>query len=153
MCAWVFAMVFAALLVWSPFFRQACLAAVLMLTMLVALVSAARAQTPGWHPTGEWQCKGGIVRIISSTDGRGAVNFEIKGAWFDNHYTLRRGNMFYNGTPCITIGDPMAFVMEGMQGSTTGKRPLVPCDQIRNPTEKDFERCGDLSDEVDRVNR
>jgi hypothetical protein len=97
-----------------------------LLIVAVALLGAVQpvwAQAPGWRPTGEWQCKGGLVRIISSTDGLGAVNFEIKGAWFDNHFTLRRGNMFYNGEPCFAIGDPMAFVLEGRVGSTTGKRP------------------------------
>jgi hypothetical protein len=43
MCALLAAMILAALLVWSPFFRQACLAAALLFAMLVALVSAARA--------------------------------------------------------------------------------------------------------------
>jgi hypothetical protein len=53
MCAWIFAMAFAAFLVWSPFFRQACLAAALLLVALVALVSAARAQ-PGTAEISQW---------------------------------------------------------------------------------------------------
>jgi hypothetical protein len=94
-----------------------------LLVLVAALASPANAQSPGpgWTPTGEWQC-GPHVRIISSTDGFGAVNFEIKGAWFDNNYTLRRGTLYYNGVPCGQLGDPMAFVMQGKRGSTTGKR-------------------------------
>jgi hypothetical protein len=104
-------------------------------TLIVAIalfgtVQPVWAQAPGWFPTGEWVCKGGLVRIISSTDRLGAVDFEIKGAWFDNHYTLRRGGMFYNGEPCVVVGDPMAFVMYGNRGSTTGKRTLTVDEQL-----------------------
>ena len=88
-----------------------------------------------------WQC-GPHVRIVASTDGRDGIDFFVVGAWFDNHYTLRRGQLFYNGVPCSVLGNPL--------GLRPRPRKLVPCDQIKNPTEKDFERCGDLSDEDDR---
>jgi hypothetical protein len=62
---------------------------------------------PGWTATGEWQC--GPVRIITSTDGFSGVDFFVIGAWFDNHYTMQRGQLFYNGNPCVAYGDPWAF--------------------------------------------
>jgi len=34
------------------------------------------------------------VRIITSTDGRDGMDFLVIGAWFDNHYTLRRGEFY-----------------------------------------------------------
>ena len=76
---------------------------------VLALITSAHAQSPGpgWFPTGEWQC--GPVRIIASVDGFGAVNFQINGAWFDNNYTLRRGQLYYNGMPCAVLGHPLAF--------------------------------------------
>jgi hypothetical protein len=46
MCAILAAMMIAALVVWSPLFRQALLAAVLYGLLLYAVVSAASAQTP-----------------------------------------------------------------------------------------------------------
>jgi hypothetical protein len=85
--------------------------ATLILGLAIVLAStAAFAQSPGpgWFPTGEWQC--GPVRIIASVDGLGAVNFQINGAWFDNNYTLRRGQLYYNGMPCATLGRPLAFM-------------------------------------------
>jgi hypothetical protein len=68
MCtALIVSMAIAALLVWSPLFRQACLAAVLLFALIVFfLVNATRAE-PGWQPTGGWQC--GPVRITAATDG------------------------------------------------------------------------------------
>jgi hypothetical protein len=83
----------------------------LLATIVFAFVtSAAPAQqvAPGWRATGEWQC--GPVKVISSTDGFGGVDFFVVGAWFDNHYTLRRGQLFYNGVPCAALGDPWAFM-------------------------------------------
>jgi hypothetical protein len=79
----------------------------LLLTTIVfaCVTSAASAQAPGWRPTGEWQC-GPYVRIITSTDGRDGMDFLIIGAWFDNHYTLRRGQLYYNGNPCTLFGTP-----------------------------------------------
>jgi hypothetical protein len=59
---------------------------------------------PGWRATGHWQC--GPVRIITSTDGFGGLDFFVIGAWFDNHYTVQRGQVFYNGVPCIAYGEP-----------------------------------------------
>jgi hypothetical protein len=73
----------------------------------LAAPASAQSPGPGWLPTGEWQC--GPVRIVASVDGFGAVNFQINGAWFDNNYTLRRGQLYYNGMPCATLGRPMAF--------------------------------------------
>ena len=61
-------------------------------------ISAALAQAPGWIPTGEWQC-GPNVRIVVSIDGYGAMNFFVAGAWFDNNYTVRRGQLYYNSIP------------------------------------------------------
>ena len=82
-------------------------------------VSAAVAQqpAPGWHPTGEWQC-GSRVRIITSHDGGDGINFEVIGAWFNNNYTFRRGQLFYNGMPCLAIGQPI--------GSGMPRRARVP---------------------------
>jgi hypothetical protein len=77
---------------------------------LVLAVRPAPAQVPqvapGWFITGEWQC-GPHVRIVTSTDGGDGVDFLIIGAWFDNHYTLRRGQLYYNGTPCAAFGNPI----------------------------------------------
>ena len=67
-------------------------------------ISAALAQAPGWIPTGEWQC-GPNVRIVVSIDGYGAMNFFVAGAWFDNNYTVRRGQLFYNSIPCASVGN------------------------------------------------
>jgi hypothetical protein len=47
------------------------------------------------------------VRIIASTNGRDGLDFFVKGAWFDNHYTLRRGQLYYNGIPCAVFGNPL----------------------------------------------
>jgi len=69
-----------------------------------ALITPAYAQTPGWIPTGEWQC-GPNVRIVVSIDGYGAMNFFVRGAWFDNNYTVRRGQLFYNAIPCASVGN------------------------------------------------
>ena len=83
------------------------------LILAAAIAGAATAATaqqpaPGWIPTGEWQC-GPYVRIITSTDGSMGVNFEVIGAWFNNNYTFRRGQLFYNGTPCAALGRPFGF--------------------------------------------
>ena len=69
----------------------------------LALVTSANAQPPGWIPTGEWQC--GPVRIVVSIDGYGAMDFFVTGAWFDNHYTVRRGQLIYNAIPCASVGN------------------------------------------------
>ncbi len=74
-------------------------------TLFACAVSTAPAQAPGWRITGEWQC--GPVKIITSGDGFGGIDFFVIGAWFDNHYTLRaNGQLFYNGVPCTVYGDP-----------------------------------------------
>ena len=49
------------------------------------------------------------MRIITSSDGLGGVDSFIKGAWFDNHYTIRRGQLYYNGLPCVGLGDPFGL--------------------------------------------
>lgn len=85
--------------------RPAILAA---LALLVATPAIAQQPAPGWFPTGEWQC-GPYVRIITSTDGNMGVNFEVIGAWFNNNYTFRRGQLFYNGIACGAIGRPFGF--------------------------------------------
>jgi hypothetical protein len=89
------------------------LAAIVFALVFVGLVSALRSAhaqapqvAPGWFVTGEWQC-GPHVRIVTSTDGGDGIDFLIIGAWFDNHYTLRRGQLFYNGTPCAAVGFPI----------------------------------------------
>jgi len=69
-----------------------------------ALITPAYAQAPGWIPTGEWQC-GPNVRIVVSIDGYGAMNFFVVGAWFDNNYTVRRGQLYYNSIPCASVGN------------------------------------------------
>jgi hypothetical protein len=85
-----------------------------MKTLLTALalalaISAAHAQAPGGTPTGEWQC-GPHVRITVSFDGRDGQDWLVKGAWFDNHYTVRRGQLFYNGAPCLAVGEVWPIV-------------------------------------------
>jgi len=75
---------------------------------MLAQPATAQQPAPGWFPTGEWQC-GPYVRIITSTDGNMGVNFEVIGAWFNNNYTFRRGQLFYNGVPCGAIGRPFGF--------------------------------------------
>jgi hypothetical protein len=79
-----------------------------LLLTIVALLAAtpAIAQSPGWEQTGGWTCKGGLVRVITSNDGFGSVDFEVRGAWFDNHYTLRGDMLFYNGELCVPFGLP-----------------------------------------------
>lgn len=72
--------------------------------MAHALITPAYAQAPGWIPTGEWQC-GPHVRVVVSIDGYGAMDFFVIGAWFDNHYTVRRGQLFYNAVPCAAVGN------------------------------------------------
>jgi hypothetical protein len=83
---------------------------VFLACMLFGTIIGARAQAPqvapGWYITGEWQC-GPHVRIITSTDGGDGIDFLIIGAWFDNHYTLRRGQLFYNAIPCAAVGNPI----------------------------------------------
>ena len=75
-----------------------------MMAIVAAMVTPAGAQAPGWIPTGEWQC-GPHVRVVVSIDGFGAMDFFVKGAWFDNHYTVRRGALFYNGIACAAVGN------------------------------------------------
>jgi hypothetical protein len=67
------------------------------------------------------QTAGPHVRIIVSSDGLGGLDWFVKGAWFDNHYTLRRGQLFYNGAPCVALGDPW---------------PNVPRTSVRNEIDK-----------------
>jgi hypothetical protein len=96
---------------------------VLALCILVALTAAAHAQTPGWIPTGEWQC-GPHVRIVASTDGLGGMDFFVVGAWFDNHYTVRRGQLFYNGTLCSVLGNPFGMPPPRRQPTTNDEGDL-----------------------------
>jgi hypothetical protein len=125
----------------------------LALTSLV-WTSAAQAQSPGpgWVPTGEWQCKGGLVRIISSTDGLGAVNFEIKGAWFDNNYTLRRDQFYYNGEPCRTLGDPWAWMKEPRRrtSSLSCDATCRQCAKLRAENSEFAEDCELFNRECDK---
>jgi hypothetical protein len=76
----------------------------LALSLIAVQPAPAQQVAPGWFATGEWQC-GPYVRIITSTDGRDGMDFLVIGAWFDNHYTLRRGQLYYNGIPC-TLFEP-----------------------------------------------
>jgi hypothetical protein len=75
--------------------------------LALALLAAqpALGAPPGWYETGGWQC-GPHVRIITSIDGGDGIDFFVIGAWFDNHYTLRRGQFYYNGVPCAAFGHP-----------------------------------------------
>jgi hypothetical protein len=77
----------------------------LALSLIAVQPAPAQQVAPGWFSTGEWQC-GPYVRIITSTDGRDGMDFLVIGAWFDNHYTLRRGQLYYNGIPCTLFGTP-----------------------------------------------
>jgi hypothetical protein len=74
--------------------------------MVFMAIRPAPAQTPGWREIGYWQC--GPVRIITAGDGFGGIDFFVIAAWFDNHYTLQRGQLYYNGLPCIAYGDPFS---------------------------------------------
>ena len=76
--------------------KAALIGAAVALAAVALFAHGAKAQSaPGWIPTGEWQC-GPNVRVIVSIDGYGAMDFLVIGAWFDNHYTVRRGQLFYN---------------------------------------------------------
>jgi hypothetical protein len=77
----------------------------LALSLIAVQPAPAQQVASGWFATGEWQC-GPYVRIITSTDGRDGMDFLVIGAWFDNHYTLRRGQLYYNGIPCTLFGTP-----------------------------------------------
>lgn len=46
------------------------------------------------------------VRIITSTDGRDGMDFLVIGAWFDNHYTLRRGAALLQRHPLHSVRNP-----------------------------------------------
>ena len=82
------------------------------LTIAAALSLATIAPaTAQWRPTGEWQC-GPYVHILSSTDGFGGADFYVTGAWFNNHYTIQRGQLYYNGIPCVATGDPWGFMTQ-----------------------------------------
>jgi hypothetical protein len=120
---------------------------------LLALTASASAQSPGpgWIPTGEWQC-GPHVRIISSTDGLGAVNFEIKGAWFDNNYTLRRGQLYYNGVPCAALGDPWAWMKEPRRQTSnlTCDATCQQCAKLRAEDSEFAEDCNLSARECDK---
>jgi hypothetical protein len=85
--------------------KRLLLAAAISLTALTSV--QAQEVAPGWRATGHWQC--GPVKIITSTDGFGALDMFVVGAWFDNHYTLRRGQLYYNGAPCIAVGQPFGI--------------------------------------------
>ena len=77
---------------------------VLAAVALFAHGAKAQSSAPGWMPTGEWQC-GPHVRVIVSSDGLGGLDWFVTGAWFDNHYTVRRGQLFYNAIPCAAVGN------------------------------------------------
>ncbi len=88
--------------------------------LLAAMTSCAKA-APGWKQTGGWLCKGGSVTIIHSNDGRGAINFFIASAWFDNNYTLRGNDLYYNGELCRRFGRPF---MDNFYASPAPKRAM-----------------------------
>jgi hypothetical protein len=100
--------------------------AALALCLALPTIAAAQQPAPGWFPTGEWQC--GPVRIITSTDGWAGVNFEVRGAWFDNNYTFRRGQLFYNGLPCLAVGRPL-----GSSEPPRRKARVIPDEEIPEP--------------------
>ena len=74
----------------------------LLALALLAVATSAHAQ---WRETGGWQC-GPFVRVTTSIDGRDGIDFFVTGAWFNNHYTLRQGQLYYNGTLCTPFGYP-----------------------------------------------
>ena len=78
----------------------------LLLYTAMALALATSAGASPWLniPTGEWQC-GPHVKVVVSIDGYGAMDFHVIGAWFNNHYTVRRGALFYNGIACAAVGN------------------------------------------------
>jgi hypothetical protein len=104
MCAFVvtIALLVATVLIF-PRLVQVVGAAILVAALLIA-ITAARAE-PSWQPTGGWQC-GPHVRIATSIDGRDGIDFYVTGAWFSNHFTLRGGQLFYNGVACAPFGSP-----------------------------------------------
>jgi hypothetical protein len=75
---------------------------VLIAALMAGTIQPAAAQ---WRETGGWQC-GPFVRVTTSIDDIDGIDFFVRGAWFDNHYTLRRGELFYNGVPCAPFGFP-----------------------------------------------
>jgi hypothetical protein len=99
------------------FFLALVFLVVLFITQCGVPVAKAQQVAPGWTPTGEWQC--GPVRIITSVDGGFGIDFFVKGAWFDNHFTVRPGRLWYNGTPCVAIGNPI--------GGPQPRRPARAC--------------------------
>src|SRR5580765_8268936 len=83
-------------------------AAIFCLVMAHALITPAYAQAPGWIPTGEWQC-GPNVRIVVSTDGYGAMNFFVAGAWFEITTRCVGANSITTAFPALplaTCGHP-----------------------------------------------
>jgi hypothetical protein len=39
------------------------------------------------------------------------MDFYVVGAWFDNHFTLRRGDLYYNGVLCAPFGRPLDTIL------------------------------------------
>ena len=71
-------------------------------TRALSIVDHREKCRPGWSYWNEWQC-GPYVRIVVSIDGKGGTDFFVRGAWFDNHYTLRSNGLFYNGIACVEV--------------------------------------------------
>jgi hypothetical protein len=109
-------------------------------SVLIAIAGAAHAQAPGWIPTGEWQC-GPHVRIVVSTDGRDGQDWYVRGAWFDNHYTVRRGQVFYNGIPCMATGDVWPIVSRRIPRLSKRESPSDPRCTEDLPPDKREEFC------------
>jgi hypothetical protein len=97
--------------------------------MAICLASPAVAQPAGWRPTGGWQC-GPHVRITTSIDGRDGIDFFVTGAWFNNHFTIRRGDLYYNGVACAPFGFPFGPPPRVSSGCVPDTKDVKPGDTI-----------------------
>jgi hypothetical protein len=119
--------------------------AVVLILLALALVPHSEAAGQ-WQPTGGWQC-GPHVRITTSVDGRDGINFFVTGAWFSNNFTLRRGQLFYNGVPCTVIGDPLGigarFPKLGSSSREDRCRDILQDREIAETPQQqaDYDRC------------
>ena len=71
----------------------------------------------------------------------------VTGAWFSNNFTLRRGQLFYNGVPCTVIGDPLGigarFPKLGSSSREDRCRDILQDREIAETPQQqaDYDRC------------